>query len=210
MARRNEHSREQIKDMILSAAEKIVEEEGYASLSARKIAKAIGYTVGTLYHSFKNLDEITLYVNSRTLVKLYAGMASSVIRCRSPRTCLIALGYAYMDFALMHRHRWNMIYAHNIGDDSALPAWYKSDIDRMFRLVEQHLRPLSDNLSDQQIDLAAHALWCGVHGICVLAITRKLELEPIEMRGLAESLINNYLTGLTSGNNSRKESAAAC
>jgi len=210
MARRNEHSREQIKDMVLSAAEKIVEEEGYGGLSARKIANAIGYTVGTLYHFFKNLDEIVLYVNSRTLAKLYAEMASSVTRCRSPRTCLIALGYAYMDFALMHRHRWNMIYAHNIGDDSVLPAWYKSDVDRMFCLVEQHLMPLSDNLSDQQIDQAAHTLWCGVHGICVLSLTRKLELEPVEMRGLAESLINNYLIGLTSDNNSIKESSAVC
>ncbi|NJN45315.1 MAG: hypothetical protein HC808_01125 [Candidatus Competibacteraceae bacterium] len=40
MGRRNDHSREEIREMALQAAESIVVERGLAGLSARKIARA--------------------------------------------------------------------------------------------------------------------------------------------------------------------------
>ena len=67
MARRSEHSREQLTEMILNAAQQIVINDGFAGLSARKIATDIGYTVGTLYIVFDNLDDIILHINARTL-----------------------------------------------------------------------------------------------------------------------------------------------
>ena len=66
MGRRSDHSREEIRQMALQAAESIVTEGGYKALSARKVASEIGYTVGTLYLVFENLDELVLYVNGRT------------------------------------------------------------------------------------------------------------------------------------------------
>ena len=54
MGRRNEHSRDEIKEMAIEAGKKIIVEEGFSNLGARKIARAIGYTVGTLYNVFDN------------------------------------------------------------------------------------------------------------------------------------------------------------
>ena len=53
MARRSDHSREELREMAITAAEQIVVEQGYEGLSARKVAAAIGYTVGTLYLVFR-------------------------------------------------------------------------------------------------------------------------------------------------------------
>ena len=52
MARRSEHTQEQIKEMVLIAAEGIVTEEGEEALTVRKIAQHIGYTVGSIYMVF--------------------------------------------------------------------------------------------------------------------------------------------------------------
>jgi hypothetical protein len=52
MARRKDHTRVQLKEMSLLAGQKILQEEGIPSFSARKIAKEIGYTVGTVYNVF--------------------------------------------------------------------------------------------------------------------------------------------------------------
>lgn len=71
MARRSDHSRDELREMALTAAEQIVLENGYESLSARKVASAIGYTVGTLYLVFENLDDLVLQVNARTLDRLH-------------------------------------------------------------------------------------------------------------------------------------------
>lgn len=76
MARRSDHSREEIRAMALAAAQQIVTEQGFAALNARKIASAIGYTVGTLYLVFKNLDDLFLQLNARTLDDLHAALAT--------------------------------------------------------------------------------------------------------------------------------------
>ena len=76
MARRSDHSREEIKEMALVAAEKMILANGKDGLSARKVAQEIGYTVGTLYLVFKNLDELILHVNGRTLDRLFEKMTA--------------------------------------------------------------------------------------------------------------------------------------
>ena len=48
MARRSEHSLEQIKEMVLNAAETIIIEDGAQALTVRKVALEIGYTVGNI------------------------------------------------------------------------------------------------------------------------------------------------------------------
>ena len=48
MGRRNDHTREQLREMVLSAAELLIVREGMAGFSMRKVARAIGYTVGQL------------------------------------------------------------------------------------------------------------------------------------------------------------------
>src|SRR5512134_3891242 len=99
MARRNEHSREGIRRMALDAAERIVAAEGYKGLSARKVAAAIDYTVGTLYLVFENLDDLVLQVNGRTLDMLFDWLVTRVGDGDSPRDVLLALAGAYIAYA---------------------------------------------------------------------------------------------------------------
>ncbi len=204
MARRSEHSKTEITEMILQAAEKIVDAQGYSGLSARKIAAEIGYTVGTLYLVFKNLDELTLTVNSRTLDKLYVHLSAAVENCDAPRSCVIIMGRAYIEFAKVYPNRWNMIFEHKIPDDAIIPIWYESRVEQIFELIERQLAPLMKNQTDQKLAQVARTLWCGVHGICVLAMTKKLRILSAGMEGgyggtvenLTDSLINNFIAGL--------------
>ena len=82
MARRYDHSREEIRTMALEAAEKIVVEQGHKGLTARKVMRDIGYAVGTLYLIFENLDDLILHLNVRTLDRLYRRMTDT-----QPRSC---------------------------------------------------------------------------------------------------------------------------
>ena len=55
---------------------------------------------------------------------------------------------------------------------------------------------------DGEIAQAARALWGGVHGICILAVTGKLGGVGVEsVPDLAESLLINYLDGFTGSRN---------
>src|SRR5512134_2973721 len=72
MARRSEHSQEQIREMVLSADEYIIVEEGVEALTVRKIAMEIGYTVGSIYMVFANMQDLMMHVKGRTLDMLAA------------------------------------------------------------------------------------------------------------------------------------------
>jgi AcrR family transcriptional regulator len=198
MARRSDHSREEIREMALSAAEQIVVEQGYKGLSARKIAAAIGYTVGTLYLVFQNLDDLILHINARTLDRLHARMTESRAISGDARDYLLQLGQVYIRFADADPHRWAMVFEHRFSEDQAVPAWYQEKITRMFSLVEDGLEPLANQRPQQEITQAARALWGGVHGICILALTDNLGAAGIDsVQELAQSLISNYLEGFS-------------
>jgi AcrR family transcriptional regulator len=184
--------------MALAAAARIAEEEGLASLTARRVASEIGYTVGSLYMVFANLDDLLLHVNGQTLGELHRALREATRDCRVPRNCLLVLGRGYIDFASRHRNRWRLIFEHRLPDNISLPQWYLDRVDRLFLLAESFLAPLLEDPSGRHVKLAARALWGGVHGVCILSLTGKLEATGgISVQVLADSLIDNYLIGLT-------------
>jgi AcrR family transcriptional regulator len=200
MARRSEHSRDEIHAMALEAAERIVAAEGYGGLNARKVAAAIGYTVGTLYLVFENLDDLALQVNARTLDILYERMVAQLEDCSSPPDCLQRLGQAYVRFATENANRWSMIYELSLASDRALPDYYRDKVQRALALVEQALAPLMTGKPGNEIARAARALWGGVHGICILALTDRLDVtDPESVEELSTILVRNFVAGLTRG-----------
>jgi AcrR family transcriptional regulator len=196
MARRSDHSREELREMALSAAEQIVVEQGYEGLSARKVAAAIGYTVGTLYLVFENLDDLILHINARTLDRLHARMTESQAHCNDASDCLLQLGQVYIRFADEDPHRWAMVFEHRFSEDQFVPAWYQKKVARMFALVEEGLEPLAGQRTRDEITQASRALWGGVHGICILALAGSLGVAGVDsVQDLTQSLISNYLKG---------------
>jgi len=67
MGRRYDHTRKELKEMAIKAGTKLIEDKGLQNCSARKIAKKIGYSVGTLYNVFENYDDLVLHINAVTL-----------------------------------------------------------------------------------------------------------------------------------------------
>ncbi len=196
MARRSDHSREELREMAITAVEHIVVEQGYEGLSARKVAAAIGYTVGTLYLVFENLDDLVLHVNARTLDRLHARLSESQAHCVDATDCLLQLGQVYIRFADEDPHRWAMVFKHRFSQGQVVPAWYQEKIARMFALVEEGLEPLSEQHTHDEITQASRALWGGVHGICILALAGNLGVAGVDsVQDLTKTLITNYLKG---------------
>jgi hypothetical protein len=51
-----------------------------------------------------------------------------------------------------------------------------------------------------EIARAARALWGGVHGICILALTDRLDVtDPESVEELSTILVRNFVAGLTRG-----------
>ncbi len=196
MGRRNEHTREELREIALQAAEDLVAEQGLAGLSARKVVAQIGYTVGSLYMIFRNLDDLIVQMNERTLDALYQQLADAVPDRSPPAAAIRGLAQAYIGFALTQTHRWLAVYQHRLPEGESIPDSFAEKVARMFELVQHQLALLSPRRSPDDIALAARALWSGIHGICILGFDQKLEVAGgRSIPDVAGSLLDHYLAG---------------
>ena len=198
MARRSEHSLEEIKEMVLNAAETIVIEEGFAALKVRKIAMDIGYTVGSVYMVFDNMADLITHVKARALDDI-AAQLNEVEDCGQPERCIMELAKAYLAFASEHFNRWSMIFEYRVAEDAVSPAWYQQKVDALFKPLETQIKRLTPAASEQQTMRAARALWSGIHGVCILSLTGKLDAVGInDVENTITLLVENFLRGWAS------------
>ena len=94
--------------MAIDAARDIVATEGYRALSARNVARRIGYAAGTLYVVFDNLDELALILNRESLDDLGAELERALCAELAPEQRPKAVAGAYVDFAMRNTQRWRM------------------------------------------------------------------------------------------------------
>lgn len=194
MGRRSDHSRDEIKAMAIDAAAKIVESDGFQSLTARKVASKIGYTVGTLYHVFRNFDDLVIHLNARTIDEMADLIQKSVRRKRSPESRIRTMTEVYVGYATEHPDRWRLVFEHQAPRGLPTPELMKVRRDVLFEMVAENLRALSPRHVKQEIDHTATALWSGIHGICILALTGKLYLGgAFSMSKLIDTLIESVL-----------------
>jgi AcrR family transcriptional regulator len=152
--------------------------------------------VGTIYLVFKNLNDLIMHINARTLDWLHQLMNDGETQNLAPKDRLIRLGQIYIHFAYSDPHRWALIFEHHSTDDRPTPDWYAEKVMRVFAVVEETLQPLAPHRTKSEISQAACALWAGIHGICILGITQKLsDVGEDSVQDLARSLMLNYLSG---------------
>lgn len=197
MGRRNQHSREQQRDMAIAAAELILVREGFAGLSMRKVADAIGYTVGQLYLIFQNQDDLLATINERTTDAIYGHLRDRSELVADPLARLRALAAAYIEFAQKHPHRFRMLFEHQL--PAAMQPRPSSElrIKRMFELVESNLAPLLPGASPIRLRQTAATLWSGVHGIAALTVSGKFKWtgQADETR-YSNELVDTFVAGL--------------
>src|SRR5689334_1743951 len=198
MGRRNEHSRDELKDLALRAAGEIVDDQGAAALSMREVARRIGYTVGALYLVFGNLDDLIVHLNERTVMELRASLERIRGRANQPAQHLRLLVAAYFGFALVHTARWRLVFEHRLPDGQKAPPTYAGHTAAIFALVEKQLRDSGIASGDTNAAELATALWSGAHGICMLAVTGKLQVATqASVQRLLDLLLDRFL-GATS------------
>ena len=156
--------------MSLEAAEAIVASEGVGALSVRRIAQAIGYTHGTLYLVFENLDALLLELNRRTLDELTAALEQAWRDSEPGQARLQGLAQAYLDFARAHPERFRLVFEHRAAEGTPAPGGLEDQVRRGYALLENAL--VESGAADAA--LPAASLWCAIHGATLLTLDDKL------------------------------------
>jgi AcrR family transcriptional regulator len=196
MGRRSIHTADELRELILEASTELIQNAGYAGLSAREIARRIDYSPGTLYNVFENLDELVLTIEGRLLDRLAAALAE-VPANGDPQRRLRRLAESYLEFTHRNPKLWNLLFEHHLPPGQDVPAWYQQKLEGLMAQVEQALAPLMSGADPQALKRSARVLWAGVHGITSLSTADKLAIISTEAAGaLVDDLIRTYLAGL--------------
>ena len=194
LARRSDHTRQELHELIIAETMKLVDELGAAHITARQIAARIGYTAGTLYTHFDNLADIYLQVNARNLSRLRAQVQGAIASADAPADRLLEMAYAYLGYAEAHPHRFALLFSHNLQPGQTLPDYLQAIIDSLFDLVQAELAALDPNATAAELELGVRAHWSGVHVICALSLPYLLFTQHWRAdRTILKTLVSHFV-----------------
>ncbi|RVU38188.1 TetR/AcrR family transcriptional regulator [Hwanghaeella grinnelliae] len=198
MARRSDHNREELYALAIGAARQIVESDGIKALTARNVADVIGYSPGTLYNLFDNLDDLIVHLNGSTLDDLF-DKVSALEQSGDPESDCKALLGSYLDYLNDHPGLWYALFDYAIPTTMTVPSWYVRKIERLMEILRVAIAPLYADTQMDETARAASVLWAGLHGITSLSNDGKLQLvSEDDVEDLASFLVTTFIAGIQS------------
>lgn len=196
MGRRSSHTPEELRELILSAAEDIIESGGLAELSAREVARRIDYSPGTLYNMYENLADLVLHVEARVLSRLDEHLEAATKGAKG-EDAIRRFARAYLAFSHTSPRLWNLLFEHHMPHSVQVPVWYQERLEAPLKRLEQQLKQTGGNSDSGWSKRNARALWAGLHGVASLSTTHKVGHITIECaHDLLDTLVGNFLAGL--------------
>lgn len=195
MARRKDHTPEQLRSLIRSAARKLLCKKGLQGLTARALAIKIGYAPGTIYNVYRDMDSLILDINFETLGKLDQFCQAQTLGLPKDSTRVRALAYAYVDFAHKNQRAWESIFAipRKGNQTPQLPEDYRQRILSLFARIENTLQECL-NFPRDKAGVIARLLWACLHGITVLTLDGRLKLVGVaQPHAMIDALLRPYL-----------------
>jgi len=168
MGRRSDHSRDELRALILDAGIALIAEKGFTAFSAREVAKRIGYTIGTIHNVFGNVDGLLTAINTATFAAWADTLTASLDAANDDRIAALVAGF--FAFARDNPHRWAAIYDHRPACET-LTGEQEATRGRLMVIVAAEIARALDRPVDTALGTFARSLVATVHGHCSFAIT---------------------------------------
>lgn len=169
-----------LRDDILKAALRLVEEKGVAAVTMRQVAGALGYSATAIYQYFDSKEKLLLEL------KLQAGdlLTEAMEQARSEPTVaeqLRAMGHAYLQFGLDNPTYYRLIFQDT--ESSLSPTEEQmARLRRSWTIMRDTLKAWLTELGVHGVDVdrEAHVLWAMSHGITSLALAGRFPFDDRE------------------------------
>ncbi len=159
-----------LRNSLLDAAERLLLSQSPAALSLRSVAREAQVSHAAPYHYFADRAELLKAAGDRCMERFVAAQTRAVAAREDARERLLAMGEAYLDFAIREPHAFSLVY-----DPELCPPDNPSP--ERAPLIEANEQLLADVLRDAQragfrrgVDPEAlgAGLWGAIHGLAVL------------------------------------------
>jgi AcrR family transcriptional regulator len=193
---RRERLRQELRQEILAAARDLFVNEGFGSVSMRKIADRVGCAPGTIYLYFEDKEAILSAICVETFAKLDKHMEAIANDTGDPLEKLRRGGRMYVQFGLDHPDHYLITFG------GAGPTAFRDQQARQagmqsFDCMRRCIQACQDAglLRYNDVEEIAQAVWSCVHGIIMLFIG-KPDFPFIERSRLIDRVVDIAIEGI--------------
>ena len=196
IAERRLRQKEEIRASILATAWQLVKDEGWQSLSIRKIAEAIEYSVPVIYDHFENKEAILLQFGKDGFGLLIKKMQQAKKKSTDPAEQLRAIADAYWNFAYKNKEYYQLMFGLGIAcceTDKCIPE--KS----AFReLVMEPINTILAKNSKKDVNacLKYHTYWSVIHGLISIKMISYSEIADELNKMVLDDAIEGFIKNL--------------
>ncbi|WP_338873519.1 TetR/AcrR family transcriptional regulator [Spirosoma sp. SC4-14] len=175
---RKEREREEMRKLILDAAQKLFLANGYEKVSLRNIADEIEYSPATIYLYYKDKNELLFALHQRGFIKMVAEF-QPILTMTDPFEKLVGMGRAYIRFAVENPELFDLMFIMTAPMDKLdKEDWVEGD--QAFGLLMQVVEECMDAGIFQRHDVQATSMmiWSSIHGYTALFLRKRLGMFP--------------------------------
>ncbi len=174
---RKEREKEEMRRLILDASMKLFTEQGFESVSIRKIADLIEYSPTTIYLNFQNKDEILLALHEEGFLILDQKF-QALLTIENPFERLQKFGEVYLEFGLQHPEYYDLMFLKVEPMDALFKhddqKWKSGDHAFAYLLkTTEEILVLKPKLGIDPLT-AAMSFWSMVHGFVCLQLRNRI------------------------------------
>ncbi|MEJ0105864.1 MAG: TetR/AcrR family transcriptional regulator [Bacteroidota bacterium] len=188
--------KDELRSGILSTAWQIVLEEGWQSLSIRKIADAIEYSVPVVYDHFENKEAILLEFGKQGFELLIKKLQQAKKRSEDPAEQLTLIADAYWNFAFKNKEYYQLMFGLGIAcceTEKCLPE--KS----VFRgLVMEPIVKILDLNKKKEVNacLKYHTFWSVIHGLISIKMMTNSDVSDELNKMVLDDAVAGFIKNL--------------
>ena len=181
-----------LRQALIDAGIKIINENGEENLSLRKVAAACGVSHAAPYAHFKDKDELIEAIKDNVTEKFMEKLVEAVEGKPTADAAIIAMGRAYVTFFIFYPDYYIFLFGkQNITAHLKMNKEYKGDYPPFLLLRRMYLLHLEENglektVEEQEIELIK--IWSIVHGMASIACMKGVK-SSINWNDIDERLL---------------------
>ncbi|MET0753693.1 MAG: TetR/AcrR family transcriptional regulator [Pyrinomonadaceae bacterium] len=197
---RKQREKENLRQTILDTAREMFADEGYQSVSMRKIADKIEYSPTTIYLYFKDKNDLLRQICDETFARLGQKISSIGKTYGKTLEGFRAGLLAYVEFGLEHPKHYEVTFMLPLNGKLSETEFVDSSGKKAFDFLRNGVTECmaGGEIVEGDVDLISQTLWAGIHGITSLLIGHE-SFPFVDKKALVASVIDTMLRGLTAG-----------
>ena len=184
--------KEETRINILDASLDIVKEEGWQSLSMRKIADKIEYTAPIIYEYFANKEAILMELTRKGFLILARDMKAAKEKHRLPAKQIEAMWLAYWNFAFTQKELYQVMFGVDV--NCCEMAQVIPEAEEPFTMVTEVIEEIMAPQKPTEDDICVkyYTYWSVIHGLISINLVRRTTSDEIN-----REILKTAISGIT-------------